>query len=65
MVSKRLLYESFGVREYLIVDPERRLVMAFRLENGKYTNMQIVPEDEILTSIVLPGLEIDLRRAFG
>ena len=65
MVTKRLIYEKHGVREYFIVDPERRLVMAFRLTDGKYTNVQIIPEDEKLTSEVLPGLEIDLSRVFA
>ncbi len=33
---KKELYESFGIREYFIVDTAQQIIDAYRLENGKY-----------------------------
>ncbi|MGZ8548534.1 MAG: Uma2 family endonuclease [Sulfuricurvum sp.] len=33
---KKELYESFGIREYFIVDIAQQIIDAYRLENGKY-----------------------------
>ena len=30
------LYERFGVKEYFIVDPEDNMVVAYRLQNGRF-----------------------------
>jgi Uma2 family endonuclease len=36
-ITKKLLYEKFGVKEYWIVNPENKEVIGFELMQGKYT----------------------------
>jgi Uma2 family endonuclease len=36
LVSKKELYERFGVKEYWIVDPETRKAQGFQFQKGKY-----------------------------
>lgn len=40
LIRKKDLYESFGVREYMIIDPDTRSTMVFMLENSKYKLME-------------------------
>ncbi len=66
MKSKKLLYEETGVREYLIVDPEHENVFQFHLtESGLYSPATIYVDDEILTSVIFPDLNIDLKEVFA
>ncbi len=68
MGIKFKLYESVGVREYLIVDPENETVLQYYLDddsneyslkNGKpYTN------DEQLSLYIFPNVIIDLKDVF-
>jgi Uma2 family endonuclease len=39
LIKKKDLYESFGVKEYWIVDPETRLALGYKLHDGKYQNI--------------------------
>lgn len=41
-VTKKNLYERFGVKEYWIVDPENKLATGYELRNGKYA---LIAED--------------------
>jgi Uma2 family endonuclease len=36
LITKKDLYERFGVKEYHIVDPETKLVITFELAEGKF-----------------------------
>ena len=36
LITKKDLYEKFGVKEYWIVDPETKLILGFSLEAGRY-----------------------------
>lgn len=36
LITKKDLYEKFGVKEYWVVDPETKLAMIFSLQDGKY-----------------------------
>lgn len=36
LITKKDLYEQFGVKEYWAVDPETRLALGFTLKAGKY-----------------------------
>ena len=64
---KHQLYERFNVTEYWVVDPDIDVVRVYRIENGKYTRVQelSVDHDDVLTTPLLPGLELPLSEIFA
>jgi Uma2 family endonuclease len=59
------LYETHGVREYWIVDPNARAVHIFLLQpDGKYDEGTIYECDQIAPVHIFEGLEIDLKELF-
>jgi Uma2 family endonuclease len=66
---KRRLYERFGVSEYWVVDPELDVARVYRRrgagdqEFGRPTELSREAGD-ILTTPLLPGLEMPLERIF-
>jgi Uma2 family endonuclease len=60
-VVKFQLYEKAGIREYWIVDPEAKAVIAHVLENGRYN---ITIYTDMSPSRVLEGCEVDLSKVF-
>lgn len=61
---KRRIYESAGVREYWIVDPEARHIEVLALRDGAYASDGVYDVEGTLTSPVLPGFELVLREVF-
>ena len=64
---KRRLFERTGVREYWLVDPELDTVQLFRPSpEGKLARVvELTAEDsDVLTTPLLPGCQIDLRKLF-
>ena len=63
---KQELYERFEVPEYWIVDPVGGRLKVFRLESGHYALAQelFFERGDILTTPLLPGLEIPLVEIF-
>jgi Uma2 family endonuclease len=66
---KRRLYERSGVSEYWVVDPELDLVRLYRRESAGSTEFSRPTElsreaGDVLTSPLLPGLEMPLARVF-
>jgi Uma2 family endonuclease len=63
---KRRLYERAGVSEYWVVDPEIDTVRVYRLEGDAFARVIELAADagDIVTSALLPGLEIPLSRVF-
>ncbi|HEY5917922.1 MAG TPA: Uma2 family endonuclease [Chryseolinea sp.] len=43
LVKKKNLYEKFGVREYWIVDPQSKAIVAYTLVSEKYESMTSEP----------------------
>lgn len=62
--EKKEIYEQCGVDEYWIVDPDRRAVTVFRLEDGRYAAGERVRAGRI-PSRVLPALEIAIDEIFA
>lgn len=64
-IIKRQLYERFGVREYWIVQPLDRIVMAYHLlDDGNYGKPDVYCSEDVVTVEILPELKIDLREVF-
>lgn len=67
MRDKFELYEEAGVLEYWVVDPERKVTHAFRLNEETQKFVAVVPtltDEDILTSSVFEGLEIPMADIF-
>src|SRR5438094_8801150 len=59
-----MYYWHLGVKEYWIVDHERRAMLVLRRGRKKWSE-QIVKEDETYTTKLLPGFALDLAAVFA
>lgn len=63
--EKRNLYEKYGVKEYLLVDPWLKYVERFSLgEDGMYRKGDVFGSEELLALVSLEKTQIDLREVF-
>jgi len=65
-IIKRKLYEQYGVQEYWIVDPELEMVKIYRMTEKGYVRVAELSceSNAILTTPLLPGMEINLAEIF-
>jgi Uma2 family endonuclease len=64
-MSRKLdVYHDAGVREYWVIDPDKKLALVYRLKEGQYILQSLEAEDSILSD-ALPGLEIRLPEVFA
>ena len=61
---KKVLYARYGVREYWIVDPEKKNVEVLTLKKEGYETFGIYKMQDTLTSPLLSGLSINLTKVF-
>ena len=62
---KQALYDRWGVSEYWLVDPDREAIRIIRRDNGGFTvAADLVADDDVLTTPLLPGLAIPLAAIF-
>ncbi|MGQ9557968.1 MAG: Uma2 family endonuclease [Desulfurispora sp.] len=60
------LYERCGVPEYWVVFPQEKAVQVYKLNSaGQYERGGDYGPDSVLTTEILPGLEINLAEVFG
>lgn len=64
-VDKRADYAAAGVREYWVVDPERRSVTRFVLRGGSYEGDPDAATGGVIESVVLEGLRVDVEALFA
>ncbi|SNB46501.1 Uma2 family endonuclease [Geobacter sp. DSM 9736] len=63
--EKKALYERFGVREYMIVDPEHDMVERFVLSEGRYGAGDVIGWTETLPVAIFPELVLNLWEVLG
>ncbi len=63
-ITKKGIYERFGVKEYWIVYPREKTIEVLSLEEGKYKQRCFVEKKGIIESSVIQGLRIDLKDVF-
>jgi Uma2 family endonuclease len=62
---KLALYERHDVREYWVIDPERAVVRVYRRRTDRLVLVEEVGgADEVLTSLLLPGMALPLQKIF-
>jgi len=62
---KYALYEEFGVKEYWIVHPIKRIVLKHVLSvDGKYSTEGPFSREDQFTSSVLPGFSLNIGELF-
>ncbi|OOQ60036.1 Uma2 family endonuclease [Mucilaginibacter pedocola] len=61
---KKRIYEKYGVKEYIIIDPFEENADLYLLKDGKFHLHQKAPKGETLHSVVLPGLDLDMGRLY-
>ena len=62
--NKYEVYEESGVKEYWVVSPQNQTFIIYTLHNGKFQLSPVKMPGDIVTSSVLPGIEIDLTELF-
>ncbi len=65
---KRATYARFGVGEYWLVDPERRTIEVYRLQDGPHSSylvVRIYRPGELVTTPLLPALALDPATLFA
>jgi Uma2 family endonuclease len=61
---KKDIYEKYGVKEYIIIDPIAQNVDLYVLKDGAYYLHQKVQKEERLNSVLLPDFGVDLSKLF-
>ena len=62
--QKKDIYEKYGVKEYIIIDPIAQNADLYVLRDGVYNLHQKAQKSEHLNSVLLPGFSIDLAMLF-
>ena len=63
--QKKDIYEKYGVKEYIVIDPIGLVAELYAIKDGAYYLHQKAQKNEQLNSILLPGFSIDLSKLFA
>jgi len=63
--QKKDIYQKYGVKEYIVVDPIALNIDLYFLKDGVYELHQKAEKTEQLQSVILPGLSFDLAKIFA
>jgi Uma2 family endonuclease len=64
LIQKKVVYEKYGVKEYIIFDPIAKDAHLYALKDGVYYLHQKAQQNELLHSLILPGFSFDLSYIF-
>lgn len=62
--EKRLLYEKFGVKEYILIYPEESLTEQYVLHKTTYLPSKVFGDKQTMHLASLKGVKLDLREIF-
>jgi len=62
--QKKDVYEKYGVKEYIIVDPIAQDIELYILQDGAYHLHQKAQKNELLNSVLLAGFSIEGEKIF-
>lgn len=62
--QKKDIYEKYGVKEYIIIDPVQENADLYILKDGTYVLHQKAQKTASLNSVLLPGFIIDISGLF-
>ncbi|PWK73816.1 Uma2 family endonuclease [Mucilaginibacter oryzae] len=62
--QKKDVYEKYGVKEYIIIDPIQQNADLYALKSGVYVLAQKVQLTETLKSVLLPVFDIEVSTLF-
>lgn len=65
LVEKRVDYESAGIPQYWIVDPEERTITVLALDGAAYREAGVYCPGDQAASVLLEGLAIDVTACFA
>jgi len=63
--EKKDLYEKFGVKEYILVDPDEKYVERYFLQKGKYGSSELFGAKDKFKSRALKGVLFPLKEIFS
>lgn len=62
--QKKDIYEKYGVKEYIIIDPIQENADLYVLKDSTYYLQQKAQKNELLNSVLLKGFSLDLSKIF-
>ncbi|MCB0522800.1 MAG: Uma2 family endonuclease [Saprospiraceae bacterium] len=62
--DKKRVYESAGVEEYWLIDPNYRSIEVYKNKNGRFEVVSFAIEDGKAQSLLLSGFEVDIKELF-
>jgi Uma2 family endonuclease len=64
LIHKKNVYETKGVREYWIVDPQEKSIEVFENTGQEFRSLAKAPQTGSVSSKVLKGFEVQLEKIF-